>query len=97
MKLRYKIVLCVCGSLLILRQPSSWSGSTWSWTASARWRRSTSTRTWSGPCHPSVRHRQRATGTSDWAIWDDTYYFAEDGNQDYIDSNFQVSSFTSCG
>jgi sensor domain CHASE-containing protein len=35
------------------------------------------------------------TAAADWGIWDDTYFFAQDGNQDYIDANFQNSSFTS--
>jgi PAS domain S-box-containing protein len=35
------------------------------------------------------------TAAADWGIWDDTYFFAQDGNQGYIDANFQNSSFTS--
>jgi HD-GYP domain-containing protein (c-di-GMP phosphodiesterase class II)/sensor domain CHASE-containing protein len=29
--------------------------------------------------------------TRDWAAWDDTYYFIDDGNEEYIDSNIDVS------
>ncbi len=36
-----------------------------------------------------------STAAADWGIWDDTYFFAQDGNQGYIDANFQDSSFTS--
>ena len=36
-----------------------------------------------------------STAAADWGIWDDTYQFAQDGNQGYIDANFQDSSFTS--
>lgn len=32
-----------------------------------------------------------------WAIWDDTYKFMADKNQNYIDSNLNVNSFTSSG
>src|SRR5690349_6637413 len=32
--------------------------------------------------------------TGDWAPWDDTYTFVQDGNQDYIDSNMPDSTFT---
>jgi len=35
------------------------------------------------------------TAAADWGIWDDTYFYAQDGNQGYIDANFQNSSFTS--
>ena len=31
--------------------------------------------------------------TQDWANWDDTYSFATNGNQDYIDKNFMDSIF----
>ena len=31
--------------------------------------------------------------TQDWANWDDTYYFATNDNQDYIDKNFMDSIF----
>ena len=34
------------------------------------------------------------TITHDWASWDDTYYFAEDVNQAYIDSNIAKDTFT---
>ncbi|WPD21801.1 MAG: diguanylate cyclase [Candidatus Electrothrix scaldis] len=30
----------------------------------------------------------------DWAVWDDTYRFVEDGNTEYIESNLPVSTFT---
>ena len=33
----------------------------------------------------------------DWASWDDTYEFAADGNQDYIDSNLVANTFTEIG
>ena len=33
------------------------------------------------------------TVTSDWAVWDDTYAFIEDANQDYIQSNLNDSAF----
>ncbi|WP_051261089.1 PAS domain S-box protein [Desulfovibrio inopinatus] len=29
----------------------------------------------------------------DWAYWDDTYYFSQNGNQLYIDSNFVMNTF----
>ena len=32
-----------------------------------------------------ARHLQNLC--ADWAIWDDTYYFVADGNEEYIDSN----------
>ena len=31
---------------------------------------------------------------ADWAVWDDTYYFVENRNEEYIESNFTDSSFT---
>jgi sensor domain CHASE-containing protein len=31
----------------------------------------------------------------DWSIWDDTYQFLDDQNQDYIDSNLAYESFES--
>ena len=31
--------------------------------------------------------------TADWAYWDDTYEFVQDGNQDYIDSNLMDGTF----
>lgn len=34
-----------------------------------------------------------ATMTNDWATWDDTYFFVEDGNQKYIDANPTNESF----
>lgn len=30
----------------------------------------------------------------DWSLWDDTYYFISDGNQDYIDANISDDNFT---
>jgi len=30
----------------------------------------------------------------DWSSWDDTYFFAQDGNQAYIDSNLLLLTFT---
>jgi sensor domain CHASE-containing protein len=32
--------------------------------------------------------------TGDWAPWDDTYTFVQDGNQDFIESNLPDSTFT---
>ncbi len=32
--------------------------------------------------------------TLDWASWDDTYEFVEDGNQDYIEDNILTNPFT---
>ena len=34
------------------------------------------------------------TSVGDYAAWDDTYQFAQDNNQEYIDANFGSSSFT---
>ncbi|MDK2979731.1 MAG: hypothetical protein PWQ55_78 [Chloroflexota bacterium] len=34
---------------------------------------------------------------SDWAIWDDTYYFVQDKNQHYIDANLVNSTFDGLG
>ncbi len=34
---------------------------------------------------------------SDWAAWDDTYQFVQDGNEAYIKSNFQWESLNSSG
>ncbi len=36
-----------------------------------------------------------ATLSYDWAVWDDTYQFAQKYNQDYVDRNFQNETFTS--
>jgi methyl-accepting chemotaxis protein len=33
----------------------------------------------------------------DWAYWDDSYKFIEDGNQDYIDSNLSEGALTNMG
>ncbi|MBN1643368.1 MAG: HAMP domain-containing protein [Dehalococcoidales bacterium] len=33
--------------------------------------------------------------TSDWAFWDDTYFFVQNRNQDYIDKNLAPSTFES--
>jgi two-component system, sensor histidine kinase and response regulator len=35
------------------------------------------------------------TLTHDWAVWDDTYQFVQDGNQGYIDTNTTDESFMS--
>ena len=32
--------------------------------------------------------------SNDWANWDDTYQFVQDGNSEYIQSNLMVSTFT---
>ncbi|MCX8062151.1 MAG: PAS domain S-box protein, partial [Anaerolineales bacterium] len=32
---------------------------------------------------------------ADWSIWDDTYQFVQDGNQDYIQTNLHPSTFNS--
>ncbi len=34
------------------------------------------------------------TDTADWAAWDDTYEFIQDGNEDYIQSNLVDETFT---
>ncbi|RLB82509.1 MAG: hypothetical protein DRH17_05700 [Deltaproteobacteria bacterium] len=34
------------------------------------------------------------TFANDWAAWDDTYRFVQDGNKDYIESNLAVETFT---
>ncbi|HOL42179.1 MAG TPA: CHASE4 domain-containing protein, partial [Methanospirillum sp.] len=31
----------------------------------------------------------------DWGVWDDTYRFVQDGNEQYIQSNLQESTFSS--
>ena len=36
-----------------------------------------------------------ATAAADWGVWDDTYAYVQDGNEDYVIANFQDSSFTS--
>lgn len=33
--------------------------------------------------------------TADWAYWDDSYYFLQDRNQEFIDSNLPVETFQS--
>jgi PAS domain S-box-containing protein len=33
------------------------------------------------------------TFCSDWAVWDDTYQFAQEYNQGYVDRNFQAETF----
>jgi diguanylate cyclase (GGDEF)-like protein/PAS domain S-box-containing protein len=38
-----------------------------------------------------------STTAADYASWDDTYAFAEDGNQDYIDSNLSPETFSNLG
>lgn len=96
MKLRDKTLLCVCGSLLV-----SMTGLflAWQYIVVDRF----------GQVEKEYVNQNMeravssvdqdittvATAASDWAIWDDTYIFAEDRNQDYIDSNFQDSSFNS--
>lgn len=37
------------------------------------------------------------TKLSDWAIWDDSYYFLENKNQKYIDTNLSAESFSKLG
>ncbi|MBA3533404.1 MAG: PAS domain S-box protein [Ardenticatenales bacterium] len=37
---------------------------------------------------------QLDTQLSDWAVWDDTYQFAQDGNQAFIDSNLADLTFS---
>jgi len=95
-KLHYKILLCVCGSLLVLMIALFL---VWQYIVVARFSQVEK--------EYANQNMERAvsavdqdiasvaTGTSDWAIWDDTYFFAADGNQDYIDANFQASSFNS--
>jgi methyl-accepting chemotaxis protein len=96
MKLRYKIVLCVCGSLLILMAALFM---VWQFMVLDRFseveEKYVEENVERAVSSVDQDVASVATGTSDWAVWDDTYYFAEDGNQDYIDSNFQVSSFVS--
>jgi sensor domain CHASE-containing protein len=96
MKLHYKILLCVCGSLLVLMIALFL---VWQYIVVDRF----------GQVEKEYANQNMeravsavdqditsvATGTSDWAIWDDTYIFAEDRNQGYIDANFQASSFNS--
>jgi sensor domain CHASE-containing protein len=36
-----------------------------------------------------------ATKISDWSVWDDSYKFVQDKNQDFIDTNLQNSTFSS--
>jgi methyl-accepting chemotaxis protein len=95
-KLHYKILLCVCGSLLVLMIALFL---VWQYIVVDRF----------GQVEKEYANQNMeravsavdqditsvATGTSDWAIWDDTYIFAEDLNQDYVDANFQASSFNS--
>ncbi len=38
-----------------------------------------------------------ATHMGDWAYWDDTYVFVQDGNQDYIDANLYNNTFVTLG
>ena len=38
-----------------------------------------------------------ATHMGDWAYWDDTYLFVQDGNQDYIDANLYNNTFATLG
>ena len=96
MKLHYKTLLCVCGSLLVLMIALFL---VWQYIVVDRF----------GQVEKEYANQNMeravsavdqditsvATGTSDWAIWDDTYIFAEDLNQGYIDANFQASSFNS--
>jgi diguanylate cyclase (GGDEF)-like protein len=35
--------------------------------------------------------------TGDWAYWDDTYQFVQDGNSDYIDANLAPDAFETLG
>jgi len=95
-KLHYKTLLCVCGSLLVLMIALFL---VWQYIVVDRF----------GQVEKEYANQNMeravsavdqditsvATGTSDWAIWDDTYIFAEDLNQGYIDANFQASSFNS--
>ena len=50
-------------------------------------------------CVEAVRRELHhlSTLTNDWAAWDDTYQFVQDGNSEYIESNLVVSSFTGSG
>lgn len=96
MRLHYKILLCVCTSLLVLMTALFL---VWQYMVVDRFDevekqyvRENVERAVSAVDHDIA---SVATGASDWAIWDDTYFFAADGNQDYIDANFQPSSFTS--
>lgn len=40
-----------------------------------------------------ARREDLSLKLGDWAQWDDTYEFAADGNQDYLDSNLQNEAF----
>ncbi len=40
-----------------------------------------------------ARREDLSLKLADWAQWDDTYEFATDRNQDYLDSNLQVEAF----
>ncbi len=42
-----------------------------------------------------IHHLGQLAG--DWAVWDDTYRFVQDGNTGYIDSNFQWKSLIGSG
>jgi len=42
-----------------------------------------------------IHHLGQIAG--DWAVWDDTYRFVQDGNTGYADSNFQWKSLISSG
>jgi diguanylate cyclase (GGDEF)-like protein len=37
---------------------------------------------------------QLESTTGDWALWDDSYQFVQDGNQAYVDSNLNASTLT---
>ena len=96
MRLHYKTLLCVCGSLLVLMIALFL---VWQYIVVDRFGRvekeyanQNMERAVSGVDQDIT---SVATGTSDWAIWDDTYIFAEDRNQGYVDANFAASSFTS--
>ncbi len=96
MKLRYKVVLCVCGSLMVLMAALF---VVWEYMVLDRFSQVEETYVDENMDRAVSSVQQDvasvATATSDWSVWDDTYYFAEDGNQDYLDSNSQPSSYIS--
>ena len=96
MKLQYKTLLCVGGSLLVLMMALFL---VWQYIVVDRFgqveKKYVNENVQRAVSSVDQDITSVATGTSDWAIWDDTYIFAADRNQSYIDANFQASSFNS--